>query len=251
MQLSSSVFKNTKVIEEKVIVTDKEVEFNNSVERLQEELKKNGNTEYDAIDRIGAFILDNAKTSAEKIYNKAIQDAEQIEKEAYERGLAKGHEDGFQKAYEETVVKGTNEAENLKALTEQNVSNIMRNAKISYNKYLEEKEIEIKKLALSIAKQILKREIKCDDGINQMVTDALSNCKNNELIIIKCSKLHFESLEKEIEIWKKQNPMNGELVIIKDDFMSDERAVIERDNGKITVDISIGIDKIKEHLLSS
>ena len=84
-----------------------------------------------------------------------------------------------------------------------------------------------------------------------MVFDALDTCKNNKMIIIKCSHLHYDSLMQSLEAWKKQNPINGEVIVIEDDFIEDEAAIIERDNGKIVVDINIGFEKIKEALLNN
>ena len=154
MLLSSSVIKNTKVIElkDKEIVTARNAEVNDSIELLQEELRKNGNTEYDAIDKIGAFIIENAKRAASDLHDKAFSEAQQIQKNAYEKGFEEGKEAGYKQAYEETVVRGKQEIENLKSLTEQNASNLMKNAKYNYEVYLTEKEDEIKRLALTIAK---------------------------------------------------------------------------------------------------
>jgi flagellar assembly protein FliH len=253
MQSSSSVIKNTKIAEfgNIEIITEKEAVPNDSVECLQEELKRTGNTEYDAIDRIGAFIIDNARRTAEEIKGKAISESEQIEKEAYKKGLEEGRQAGYEEAYNETVVKGKSEIENLKSLTEQNGSNFMRNVKHKYGEYLMEKEKEIKLLALSIAKQILKKQIVCDDAINQMVFDAIKACKNNKMVIIKCSKLHYDSLMDSLELWKKQIPIKGDLIVIEDSFLDDESAVIEKDNGKIEVSINVGLENIKEELLNN
>lgn len=253
MQSSSSVIKNIKIAEfgSVQIVTEKEVVSNNSIECLQEELRRTGNTEYDAIDRIGAFIIDNARRTAEEIKGKAIYEADQIEKNAYAKGLEEGRQAGFEEAYNETVVKGKSEIENLKSLTEQNGSNFMQNVKHKYGEYLIEKEQEIKLLALSIAKQILKKQVVCDDAINQMVFDAIKTCKDNKMIIIKCSKLHYDSLMESLQLWKKQIHIKGELIVIEDSLLDDESAVIEKDNGKIVVSINIGLENIKEELLNN
>lgn len=252
MQLSSSIIKNSKVSENGnvEIVTQSNITSidRQSLEQLQEELRKSGNEELENLDKIGTAIVESAKREAEEIKKNAIIAAEEAHKAAYEKGYEEGKQDGYSKAYEETTVKGKIEVDNFKRLAEQNASNLINNAKLQYEKYVLEKEEEIKRLAFSIASQILKRQISSEDGISSMVKDAVESCKNSKVIIIKVNKLHFASIKDALEIWKKELPIKGDAIVIEDDLLDDGYAVIEKGNGKIKLSVDIGLENIKNEL---
>lgn len=252
MLLSSSVIKNTKVIEHgKVeVVTENNISGfgEQSLEQLQEELRKSGNAEMQSLDKMGMTIIESAKKAAEELKKNAIIEAENIKNEAYKKGYEQGKQEGFNKAYDETVVKGKNEIENFKGLAEQNSSNLINNAKVQYEKYVLEKEEEIKKLAFAIAGQILKRQIKSENGINSMVKDTVEQCKSSKIIIIKANKLHAAAIRDELETWKKELPIKGDALVIEDNLLDDGCAVVEKGNGKVKLSIDIGLEKIKNEL---
>lgn len=255
MLLSSSVIKNTKVLQhgnKEIVTTDSNFYGEQSLEELQRELRKSGNAELENLDKIGIAMIDSAKKSAEEIKRQAIIEAEKIKGEAFQKGHDEGYENGKQEgynaAYNETYEKGKIEVENFKNLAELNASNLLNNAKAHYEKYIVEKEEEIKKLAFSMASQILKREVSKCDGINSMVYDAVEQCKNSKIIIIKCNKLHSSAVEEALNVWKRELPIKGDTFVIEDNLIEDDEAVIEKGNGKIKLSISIGLDSLKEEL---
>jgi flagellar assembly protein FliH len=215
MLLSSSVIKNTKISEQgnKDIITDSSVELKQqSLKDMEEILKENGNDIFEGVGKIANAIIENAKRTAEALREKSIEEAEKIQKDAYEKGF----QEGYNKAYEETVIKGTSEIENYKSLAEANASNLIASSKINYEKYIVEKQVEIKKLALSIAGHVLKREALNEDGISEMIYSAVEASKNSELIIIKCNRVHHKSISEATSLWKKNLPLSGEIFVIED-----------------------------------
>lgn len=256
MLLSSSIIKNTKVIAQgrKEIITDGNIEVKQqSLEEIKDIIKNNGDKSRDSIekfDEIAEAIIQNAKSEAEIIKVKAISDAEAMKNEAYNKGYEEGKQTGYNDAYSETIVKSKAEADNIITNAEQNASQLVNSAKLEYEKYLLDKRADIKELAFSIASQILKRKIKEEHGIDDMIYDAVKTAKNSTLIIIKCSKLHYDALTEVVELWKKQIPLKGDIFVIEDNFLEDDSVVIEKDNGKIQLGISIGFEKIKEELMN-
>lgn len=252
MLLSSKVIKNTKIIQygNKEIITDGNMELKEqSLSDIEDILKQSGGEMFEGVDRIANTIIEDAKRVAENLRSKSIEEAQDIEKKAYEKGFQEGTQDGFNKAYEETVVKGKIEVENYKSLAELNASNLLTSAKAKYEKYIIDQEEAIKKLAFSIAGHILNKKVKDEDGINDMIYSAVEKSKNSELIIIKCSKLHYNSVTEAAALWKQQLPVSGEIIVIEDNCFDDDKATIEKNNGKTQVGIDIGMDKIKEELL--
>ncbi|AGK97773.1 hypothetical protein [Clostridium pasteurianum] len=253
MPLSSSVIKNTKVIAQgkKEIITESNIEEKQqSLEEIKDIIKNNGNENIDKFDEIAKAIIEKAKSEAEDIRVKAINDAETMKNEAHNKGYEEGKQQGYNDAYNETIGKSKAEADNIMSNAENNASNLVNSAKIQYEKYLLDKQVNIKELALFIAKQILKREVKEEQGIDDMIYDAVSTAKNSALIIIKCSSLHYNALSDAVELWKKQIPLKGEIFVIEDNFIENDSAIIEKDNGKIELSISIGLEKIKEELMN-
>lgn len=256
MLLSSSIIKNTKVIAQgkKEIITDGDIEVKlQSLAEIKDIIKNNGDRSIDNIekfDEIAEAIIQNAKAEAEIIIVKAISDSETMKNEAYNKGYEEGKQTGYNDAYNETIVKSKAEADNITTNAEQNASQLANSAKLEYEKYLLDRRVDIKKLAFSIASQILKRQIKEEHGVDDMIYDAVKSAKNSKLIIIKCSKLHYKALTEVIELWKKQIPLKGDIFVIEDNFLEDDNAIIEKDNGKIELGISIGFEKIKEELMN-
>lgn len=252
MLLSSSVIKNTKVIEQgkKEIITDSSVEIKQqSLEDIEDILKQNGNGIFEGVDKIANTIIESAKKAAEDLREKSIEEAKKIQQDAYEKGFNEGKQDGYNKAYGETVEKGKIEIENYKSLAEANASNMMISAKFNYEKYVVDKQEEIKKLALSIASHILKREVINEDGINDMIFKAVEDSKNSDLIVIKCNTNHHKSVSDAAILWKQSLPISGEIFVIEDNYIDEGQAFIEKDNGKVKVGIDIGLEKIKEEIL--
>ncbi|MDD3223493.1 MAG: flagellar assembly protein FliH [Clostridium sp.] len=254
MLLSSNVIKNTKIKsnERKEIVTEGYTKVNNqSLEDIKGILEENSSGNYKAITEFASSIVEDAKKKAEEIKQKAILDAQEIEVKAHEEGYKAGEKEGYDKAYNETIVKGKLEVENFKSLAEQNASSIITNAKYNYEKYLLDNRESIKKLSLSIAENILKREVKNEDGINDMIYSAVELSKNSELIMIKCNKTHVNSVKDAVQNWKREMPTLKQIFVIEDNFLKDGSSIIEKNNGKIKVDIDIGLDKIKSEILNS
>ncbi|WP_234119839.1 FliH/SctL family protein [Clostridium hydrogenum] len=210
---------------------------------------------YEQYENIASAIIKNAKMEADAIRNNAIQESRNIEEnaynEAYKKGLDEGRKKGYEDAYNDTVVKGKMEIENLKSLAEQNASNIVKSAKYQCSKYFESKEEEIKKLAIEIAAHILKERITENDAINNMVYDAIEISKNSKTIIIKCNSKYEKSISEISDKWKKEIPYNGEIFVVEDNYLQDGFAIIEKDNGKVKVSVDDAFVKIKEVLLKT
>lgn len=256
MLSSSKVINNLRVVEQEKhhVIAIEDIKVSKKGESSDIEKSENS-SEYQQYENIASSIIKQAKFEAENIRKAAIDDSRTIEenayKEAYEKGLSEGRKKGYDDAYNETIVKGKMEIENLKSLAQQNASNIVKSARYECEKYYESKELEIKRLIVEIASQVLKERIKESDSIDNMVGEAIKLSKNAKTIIIKCNGNYVESIKNNVSTWKNEIPYSGEIFVIEDNEKQDGCAVIEKDNGKIEVNVDDAMNKIKEIILKS
>lgn len=86
------------------------------------------------------------------------------QQEGYEKGFAQGHEEGLKKGYDEGLSRGYDENVQLLRTQAAELANILE----ALNKPLEALDDEVEKelvdLAIAIARQLIRREIKLDPG---------------------------------------------------------------------------------------
>ncbi|NMM61454.1 flagellar assembly protein FliH [Clostridium sp. P21] len=256
MQSSYRIIKSTSVASDglKKIVTEFETQESVEQKNLAE---TNAKTFIDSYESLAKTMVENARVQSDKLISKAFEEAERLQKEAcekgynkgYNEGLQKGSEDGFNKAYEEGYKENIEKAEKEGQIIKDNADNILRTCKVEKERYLKEKEEEIRELIVNCVESILKREVKDKDGLNDVIFEALSRVKNTKTFIIKSNETYCEELKNKVELWKEQLPFRGDIFIIPDKDVEIGKAIIERENGKIIVSIDGAIEKVKEIVL--
>lgn len=116
----------------------------------------------------------SAKSDVEKVRSPllTVQDIETMQKQAYEEAFAKGKEDGFAQGYEEGRKQGYEDGlkkgydENVELLREQSMrlSGILETLSEPLDSMDDAVEKELVDLAIAIARQLIRREIKSDPG---------------------------------------------------------------------------------------
>lgn len=217
---------------------------------------KNGNEEVaknyiDSYENLAKGILEKARVQGETVLSEAYDQARQIEEQATQSGYKKGYEAGHKEAYESTIESAKQEAKTI--VDEANVikeeaSNILSSAKDQYEKYLELKKEEIIQIVCDISEKLLMKKIQESNCINDIAKELLSNVKNEKNIILKCNSTYKEEIEKNIPIWKQELPIQGEVFLLCNSTMELGIVEIEKENGKIVINIMKGIEKVKEVL---
>lgn len=260
MHSSYNIIKSqfTKNSEKKVISTDYEVK-NVLTELLEEEVGEEEEIQVKPqidpeeilrkYEEIGKTIIREAQQNKQKIEIEAQINAENKEKEAYEKGYIQGtkngEEDGYNKAYNETIEKAKAEAEEIVKKAEE----ILKNAQTDYAEYLEGKKNEIINLALNIAGNILRKKLDKSDSMNELIEEAFRLSKGEKSIVIKINPQYEEEIKKYVDKWKIEYSIKGEVFIMADDSIGKGNAVIEKSSGVIKVGIDIGMEQIKKALL--
>ena len=237
MQSSFNMIKNSRIIEQ----SDKEIKTQlREVTNVEMMVENHGNKRdnMESFENIAGNILENARIESEKIISKAFVDAAEAKTQAFKEGYKEGYENG----YNEAMVTARTEAETVRIMAD----DLLTAAKGEYNKYLIGKEQQIKALVVSIAENILKREVVQKDALNEMIFDTLKAERNIKSYIIKSNNSHFATIVQQIENWKQRLAFQGDIFVIEDNFLDDGTAVIEKDTGKSIVSIAYGIEKIIE-----
>lgn len=249
MQSSYRVIKSSSIVsyKPKEIVT----KFQEEEEVKQKEQNgTNARMFIDSYKNLTKTMVENARKQSDRILSAAYAEAEKIEKEAYDKGYSLGNEagynDGFNKAYEDGYKSNLDKALAEAEIIKNNADNILKSCIEEKDRYLKEKEAEIKNLIINCIENILKREVKDKESLDNLVFETLSEIKNSKNIIIKSNKVYCEEFSKNIELWKEQIPLKGEVFIIPDDSVEKGSAIIERDNGKIVVSAQIAMEKVRE-----
>lgn len=252
MQSSYNVIKNNSVKPTglREIVTNIDIE-----KAIDPEVEKSTKPYIENYENLAKNILENARRQSEQIKLKAFDEirkleeeafikAEQLKKEAFEQGFSEGQQEGFNKAYYETIDSAKLEAEGIISTAHE----LLNNAKSEYENYLREKTSEISELILTISKSVIKREIEDKGMINEMILSALETSKNSKNFIIRCNSLHLEELKAQIDNWKEQLGFFGDIFILKDNSLEAGNAVIDKGNGKIIVGVDYALLRIKDIL---
>lgn len=208
--------------------------------------------------KIVKSMIEDAQKKREEILSKAYEEASKIEEEAYKNanekgyreGYEKGYDDGFKKAYDEGYTKNLEKA---KAEGEDIISkadSILKASVEEKNRYLKEKEEEIKRFILGSIESVLKQEIKDEESLNSMVFNELSQVRNIETFIIKSRKKYCDNFKEQVDIWRERLPFKGDIFIIPDETLEEGTVVIEKNNGKSIFSLDIAMKKIKEILES-
>lgn len=202
----------------------------------------------DSYENLAQSILEKARKQRDDIMSKAIEEAQSIEKEAYEKGYNLGAEQGYKDSYETHMEKALNEAKVLLDEAKEESSNMVLSAKALVEQYMEQKQEDILNLAYTIAQKILKEQVKREQGIDNMVIYALNEYKTSKSYVIRCNETHYNHLKSEINNFKDAIALKADIFIICDNTLEEGNAVIEKDDGKIEVGIDIGFERIKKEL---
>ena len=199
---------------------------------------------------IGQRIIQDAKKEKQIIALRAQMDADVAEKKAYEKGheqgLQNGYDDGYKKAYDETIDVAKAEASDIVNKAEL----LLKSAHENYSEYLEAKKVDIVKLALEIAESIAKKTLSNDDSMNLIIEEAFKISKGEDNIILKVNSVHVEKLKSEVQRWKIAYGVKNEIFVMADDFMEPGNAILEKPSGIVKVGVDIGMEQIREALLS-
>jgi flagellar assembly protein FliH len=248
MQLSYNVIKNNSVKSKglKEIVTNIDIQ-----QVLKPEVEENIKNNIESYENLARTIIENARRQGDQIVASAYDDAARIEQNLLaeaeiikQQAYQEGYNEGYTRAYNETLVAGKQQSDVIVSAAH----DMLNNAKLEYEKYMQEKYKELNDLILTISKSVLKTHIEDNGLIGNMIFDALEASKKSKNFIIRCNSIHMEYLKAQVNSWKEQLGFFGDIFVLKDDALEIGNAVIDKGNGKIVVGIDYALLRIKDIL---
>jgi flagellar assembly protein FliH len=241
MQSSINVIKNSRIIKQGNREINTQLGTADTNSRHGED-KVILDAKMESYENIASSMLENARRESEMIISKAYIDAAKAKTEAFKEGLENGNREGYATAYKDAIDGATEAADAVRA----SADFILTQAKQQYSEYLVKKEKHIKDLIVSIAENILKKEVKEMDALNEMIFSTIKTERNVKSYVIKTNSTHFTTIKDEIQNFKNRLAFQGDIFVIEDSFLDDGTAVIEKETGKSIVSIAYGIEKIIE-----
>lgn len=257
MQSLYRVIKNNNIsgTGSKQIVTQYEVKPKEEILSC-EDVEENAKAYIDSYENLAKTMVENARRKSEAILTKAFQEAQLIEQEAFSRGNEQGYEEGYRRGSEEIQILLKNserecqikidDAEDEAQGIINEASQILFNAKHEYERYINGKKEEIKDLIMIIVENVLKREVKDEDSLNAVVEDILSSARDVKSIIIKCREEHCDAIREQLTFWKESLVLRGDIFVVSDNTQDFGSVIIEKENGRIKVDINTALEKLRE-----
>ncbi len=209
--------KNVKETETSTLVTD---------------LKKEVETSHEIVTTATTLTVDEIESMQKQAYDEALaQGKQEGHEKGFEQGLEKGYQEGFEKGMTEGSKKGYEESKGL--LHEQTVEfgNILETLSEPLEELDETIENELVNLAIGIAKQVIRREIKTDVGqIIAIIREAV------KALPVAAEKLTLHMHPEDAALVRKAfalDDISSPWDIIEDPLMSRGGCRVETEDSKI------------------
>jgi len=194
-------------------------------------------------------IIARANKEKEEMLNAIIEKEKIKYKEAYEKGYSQGkengYEDGYKEAYEDNIDKAKIESSEIINSAQYTLTQ----AQETVVSYLKQNKDNIIGMILTISEKVLREKFSDVDSINSLVTSAIDEYELKKNFIVRINPIYKESLKEQIGALRATRKVESEVFILSDINLEKGNAVIETQNGKITVGIDSILERIKEELI--
>lgn len=249
MQSSSRIIKYSSVVEQGSKEIKSTINFPEGKVEINQIPIENSKENLESIENIGRNIIEKARRQADEILSSAMEEAQNLETEAYNKGYNTGYEEGRINGYKDSYEANIARAEEEASAIIENANKILFSAKEQYENYLKEKEIDIINLSINIAETVTKKQLASVDGVDEMIIGALTESREAKTFIIRTNSMHCDNIKAKIYDWKERLAIKGEVFVVADDSIEHGNAIIEKDNGSIMVGIDPAMKNIREALL--
>ncbi|MGO1044382.1 FliH/SctL family protein [Clostridioides difficile] len=193
--------------------------------------------------------IESAEIKKNEILEKAKINAQNIEKQAYEKGYRQGQKNGYEDGYKESYDEYTQKAKDESDFIKNQANLILLQANDKMTEYIKEKNKEIVRLAINMASSALKKHFEDEESMSDLLRQIIQDYEGSSSFIVKCNSFYKENIEKEFELLKKETSLKSNVFVIADDSIDKGNAIIQKENGRIIVGIDCAIEKLKEELL--
>ncbi len=206
-------------------------------EELKEKKNEAQKIRQEAEDEV-EIALREAREKAERIIGDAEQRIEGLESEAYDKGFAKGSEEGY--------IAGNAEVERLIA----QLHSIINGAIAKRNDILEESETQVINLVLLIASKVIKviSENQKNVVINNVI-QALRKLKSRGDVVIRVNLEDVKLTSDHVKDFMRMVENVNSITVVEDSTVDRGGCLIETDFGEIDARISSQFREIEEKIM--
>lgn len=248
--MANTYTRNSNLLSSKNVSFNKKIVLENSrTKNTLDEKQCTLEKQLEIIEKQHEQILAQAESDKQRILDDAKKASLDIEKTAYEegysQGLKNGYEDGYKEAYEKTAEEIQLEfEEKIKEATE-----ILLSSQSLVTDFAMSKKNEILNLALTIAEQILSKELKKSKSMDSLFEKALLEVKDRKSLVIKVNPIHEESIEAKIKALKDELSLTDDIHVMGLSSVNQGDAIIESESGTVLVGLNVALENIKAELL--
>lgn len=185
-----------------------------------------------------ARILRDAKEKADSMVSESEKKLESMENSAYEKGFAKGEEEGY--------IAGNEEAQRL---IEQ-LHTIINSAFAKRNEIIEESETQIINLVLLISQKVIKviSENQKNVVINNVI-QALRKLKSRGEVVIRVNLRDVKLTSEHVKDFMRMVENVNSITVVEDSTVDRGGCIVETDFGEIDARISSQFREIEEKII--
>ena len=190
-------------------------------------------------------ILEQAESDKQRILEDAKKMSLSIEKTAYDEGYSQGLKNGYEDGHKKALKDAFSECK----LKIDEATNILLSSKNLVKELADNNKEEIIKLAISIAEHVLSKEVKDKEALEAIFNNIASELENKKSIVIKVNPIHKDSIERQVKSLKNEYSLTDDIHILAIYSVKEGNAIIELDDGTISVGYDTVIENIKAELL--
>lgn len=247
MLLSSNIIKyeNSNESGKKSIITK---EVNDTYNYLNNNEKYNQYEDLYNTNILAEKIIEDARLKNKEILQTATSAAKDIEESAYADGFQKGETEGYnagiEKGYQEGVNSSESIVEEILLKANQNADDILASARIAFDDYMKLKKEEIKELIIEISEKTFKTKLEDFEVVDFYIKEILEKTRNSKMIIFKTNSTFYNEILENINQWKIIVPHYTEMFVVLDNSIEGSKVVIEKENGKVVIDMNMLYDEV-------
>lgn len=193
-------------------------------------------------------VLTKAQGKARELVQAALSEAARIREQARKEGYDKGHQDGYQKGLEAGMQALGVEARPVMKFVE----TIAQNLDAARGDIVRKAETEVLKLAIEIARKIIRAEITTQGKIVQEnLKRAIELVAKRHELTVHVNPNDYKTVKKFFPKLFAGFPEIGNIELRKDDAVSPGGCVVKTREGGVDADIHTQLEQIEKALLGS
>lgn len=200
------------------------------------------------------YTVNKVRESTQQMNQEAAQVLVQSREEGYGRGFAEGKKEGrelgYRDGYEEGCRAGLQKAEEENRAAAEELSGMLDIVETGKAEILQRYEADLKKLAVSIAEKVIRRELSMNEkAMQSIIVNAVDAYRNQEWVRIFVSKNTKTLLQKvDKSIVEALSDVSDSIKIEVSPDMDDGDCIIEMPDRMVDAGVNTQTEKIKQAL---